>query len=83
VAGYSGEKFDYLKGQGYSFYFNVDGSVPAWGQWGDEYLREARTNVDGISMKAAVKRRKVLANFSDVRSVLEPARPASIDGGDT
>lgn len=80
VAGYQGEKFDYLKGQGYSFFFNVDGSVPAWGQWGDQYLREARINVDGISMKAALDGRKVLAEFFDVKSVLDPERPASISG---
>ena len=80
MPGYEGAKFDYLKGQGYSFYFNVDGSVAAWGQWGDLYLREARINVDGISMKAAVDGRQVLAEFFDVNSVLDPQRPASISG---
>ncbi len=80
VPGYRGEKFDYLKSQGYSFFFNVDGSVPAWGQWGDEYLREARINIDGISMKAAVEGRQVLDEFFDVDSVLDPQRPASIAG---
>jgi len=80
VAGYEGEKFDFLKGQGYSFYFNVDGSVPAWGQWGDQYLREARINVDGISMKAAMDGRKVLGEFFDVKTVLDPERPESISG---
>ncbi len=80
VPGYQGEKYDYLKGQGFSFYFNVDGSTTAWGQWGDGYLREARINVDGISMKAAIDGRKVLDAFFDVASVLDPARPASISG---
>ncbi|WP_111766381.1 polysaccharide deacetylase [Nakamurella deserti] len=80
VPGYRGEKFDYLKSQGYSFFFNVDGSVPAWGQWGDAYLREARINIDGISMKAAVEGRQVLGEFFDVTSVLDPQRPASIAG---
>jgi len=80
VAHYRGAKFDYLKSQGYSFYFNVDGSVPAWGQWGEKYLREARANVDGISMKAAIDGRKVLTEFFDVKSALDPARPASISG---
>ena len=80
VAGYEGEKFDYLKSQGYSFYFNVDGSTAAWGQWGDRYLREARINVDGIGMKAAVAGRKVLDEFFDVNTVLDPQRPASISG---
>jgi peptidoglycan/xylan/chitin deacetylase (PgdA/CDA1 family) len=80
VAHYQGAKYDYLKGQGFSFYFNVDGSTPAWGQWGDGYLREARINVDGISIKAAVDGRKVLSEFFDVKSVLDPARLASISG---
>lgn len=80
VPGYRGEKFDYLKSQGYSFFFNVDGSVPAWGQWGDTYLREARANVDGISLKAAVDGRQVLGEFFDVNTVLDPQRPASISG---
>jgi len=80
VPGYQGAKYDYLKGQGYSFYFNVDGSTTKWGQWGDGYLREARINVDGISMKAALDGRKVLGAFFDVNSVLDPARPPSISG---
>lgn len=80
VAEYSGAKYDYLKGAGYSFYFNVDGSTTAWGQWGDGYLREARINVDGISMKAELDGRKVLDAFFDTKSVLDPARPASISG---
>lgn len=80
VPGYQGEKFNYLKSQGYSFFFNVDGSTAAWGQWGDEYLREARINIDGISMKAAVDGRPVLGEFFDVSSVLDPLRPASISG---
>lgn len=80
VAEYSGAKYDYLKGAGYSFYFNVDGSTTAWGQWGDGYLREARINVDGLSMKAELGGRKVLDAFFDTKSVLDPARPASIAG---
>ncbi|WP_233556086.1 polysaccharide deacetylase family protein [Galactobacter caseinivorans] len=77
---YSGAKYDYLKKQGYNFYFNVDGSTPAWGQWGKGYLREARINIDGISLKAAVDGRKVLSNFFDPKSVIDPARPKSISG---
>ena len=56
--------------------------MPAWGQWGDQYLREARINVDGISMKAAVDGRQVLYEFFDVNSVLDPQRPASISGSE-
>jgi hypothetical protein len=51
---------------------------PACGQWGDNYLREARANVDGIRMKAAIHGRKILTKFFDVKGVLDPARPPSI-----
>lgn len=77
---YSGAKYDYLKKQGYNFYFGVDGSATAWGQWGKGYLREARINIDGISLKAAMGGRKVLSNFFDPKSVIDPTRPASISG---
>ncbi len=80
LPGYAGAKFDYLKGQGFSFFFNVDGSTPAWGQVGKDYLREARINIDGLSMKAALDGRRVLKEFFDVKSVIDPARPASIAG---
>ncbi len=75
VARYRGEKFEYLKGQGYSFFFNVDGSTAAWGQWGDRYLREARINIDGISMKAAVNGRTVLDRILRREECAGPAAP--------
>lgn len=80
VPKYQGPKYDYLKAQGYGFYFNVDGSTPAWGQWGKGYLRNARINIDGISLKAAMDGRKVLSHFFDPKSVIDPTRPKSISG---
>jgi len=80
VPKYSGAKYDYLKKQGFDFYSNVDGSTPAWGQWGKGYLREARFNVDGISMKRALDGHPELGTFFDVKSVLDPARPKSVAG---
>lgn len=81
VEDYSGPKFDYLKSQGFNAYFNVDGSTPAWGQLRPNYLREARINVDGISLKYAVKgQQTALLEFFDPKTVLDPARPASISG---
>lgn len=77
---YHGAKFDYLKDQGFDFYFNVDGSTPAWGQFGPKYLREARFNIDGISLKAAVDGRKPMYQFFDPKTVIDPARPKSISG---
>lgn len=81
VADYSGAKFDYLKGQGFNAFFNVDASVPAWGQFRDDYLRQARINVDGISLKNAVDGRwEALREFFDPEDIIDPARPASIAG---
>lgn len=78
---YKGPKYDYLKDQGYNFYFNVDGSTPAWGQWGEGYLREARLNVDGLSMKGALTgKHKALETFFDVKDTVDPLRPKSISG---
>jgi peptidoglycan/xylan/chitin deacetylase (PgdA/CDA1 family) len=74
-------KFDYFKAQGFNAFFNVDASSPAWNQYGDRSLRQARINVDGISLKAAVEgKNDVLNEFFDPRALLDPARPASIAG---
>ncbi|MCI9890087.1 polysaccharide deacetylase [Micrococcales bacterium 31B] len=73
-------KFAYLKDQGFNFFFNVDGSTPAWGQLTPDALRQARINIDGISLKAAMNGRPVLSAFFDPKSVIDPARPPSISG---
>lgn len=78
TAPYEGEVFEYLKGQGFSFFFNVDGSTTAWMQWGEDYVRQARINIDGLSMAAALDGREVLDAFFDTESVLDPARPDSV-----
>lgn len=81
VEDYAGVKFEYLKEQGFNAFFNVDASVPAWGQLRPDYLRQARINVDGISLKNAVDgQSETLAEFFDPASVLDPARPESISG---
>lgn len=77
---YSGDKFKYLKKAGFDYFFNVDGSTPAWGQVGPDYLRQARFNVDGISLKAAVDGREAMDAFFDAKSMLDPARSKSISG---
>lgn len=81
VGAYSGPTYDLLAAEGFTAVFNVDASRPAWGQWGAGYLREARINVDGISLRAAIEgRNDTLRAFFDPESVLDPARPASISG---
>ncbi|MCP3427247.1 polysaccharide deacetylase family protein [Rothia sp. AR01] len=74
-------KFAFFKAEGFNSFFNVDASTPAWNQYGDRYLRQARINVDGISLKAAIEgKNDVLHGFFDPHAVVDPARPASIAG---
>ncbi|WP_132430973.1 polysaccharide deacetylase [Pseudonocardia endophytica] len=72
---YSGPKYDYLRAQGFAYYFTIDASRTAWGQVGRDYLREARINIDGISLAAAMRGRPVLRTFFDPASVAEGAGP--------
>lgn len=72
---YSGPKYQLMKKDGFDFYFGIDTSKPAWMQLTDGYLRQARINVDGLSMAAALKgRHHVLGKFFDVKKVIDPAR---------
>lgn len=80
VAPYEGEKFEYYKDEGFDFYFNVDGSTPAWGQWGEDYVRQARFNIDGLSLKAALDGREAMHQIFDPEAILDDARPDSISG---
>lgn len=78
---YAGEKFNYLKGQGFNVFFGIDASTTAWGQLRPNYLRQARINVDGISLKNTVNGRfDTLNEFFDTTEVLDPSRPSSISG---
>lgn len=78
---YSGPRFDFLKSQGFDAFFNVDASTTAWGQFDESYMRQARINVDGISLKAAVQgEHEVLQAFFDPASVLDAARPDAMSG---
>lgn len=81
IEDYNGTTFDYLKAQGFNAFFNVDASAPAWGQLRTEYLREARINVDGISLKHAIEGSSdTLEQFFDPQAVVDSARPDSISG---
>lgn len=76
IATYSGAKYKLFKKAGFDFYFGIDTSTPAWMQLTDDYLRQARINVDGLSMNAALKgKHHVLEKFFDVKKVIDPARP--------
>lgn len=78
---YHDPKFQYLKDQGINAYFGIDASVSAWGQLRPNYLRQARINVDGISLKNAIEGKSdTLEEFFDPQSVLDAQRPESISG---
>ncbi|HXD28199.1 MAG TPA: polysaccharide deacetylase, partial [Arthrobacter sp.] len=75
IGHYSGAKHRLLEKDGFDFFFGIDASTPAWMQLTDDYLRQARINVDGLSMHAALQgKHHVLDRFFDVRKVIDPAR---------
>lgn len=81
VEDYGGEKFSYLNDQGVNAFFGIDTSVPAWGQLEPDYLRQARINVDGISLKNAIEgKSETVSEFFDPASVLDEQRPDTISG---
>lgn len=75
IAHYSGSKYQLFKKDGFDIFFGIDASTPAWMQLTDDYLRQARINVDGLSMHAALQgRHHVLEKFFDVTKVIDPVR---------
>lgn len=73
-------KFRYLHGtEGFDYIFPIDASKPAWQQLTKDALRQARVNVDGISMQQNLDgRSKTLDTFFDTRSTLDPLRPLPV-----
>ena len=72
------EKFDY--------FFGVDGTSPSWVQLGPTTLRQARINVDGLSMQRALDgKRSAITQFFDTRSTIDKKRPLPVPsiGGPT
>lgn len=71
---YSGEKFDYLKSQGFDYYCNVDSSR-LWVQLAPNYLRMGRRNLDGYRM---YYNPDLLADLFDAKEAFDPARPTPV-----
>ena len=76
VAGgvYSGELYEYLKGQGYRYYCNVDSSK-YYVQITDEYFRQGRRNLDGYRM---YYNPDMLTDLFDASEVFDQSRPLPI-----
>ena len=71
---YSGEKFEYLKSQGYNYYCNVD-SQKYFVQIRDNYFRMGRRNLDGYRM---YYNPELLDDLFDVSAVFDSARPVPV-----
>lgn len=72
---YAGPRYEYLKKQGFRYFYGVDGTTESWMQQGQDYQRQMRINVDGLQFAKEEKGdRPVLGAFFDVEKVIDPAR---------
>ena len=71
---YSGEKFDYLKGQGYNYFCNVDSSQ-YFVQIRSNYFRQGRRNLDGYRM---YYNPELLSDLFDAQAVFDSSRPVPV-----
>lgn len=71
---YAGDKFDYLKSQGFDYFCNVDSSQ-YWVQLRDTYLRMGRRNLDGYRM---YYQPELLADLFDAKAVFDKSRPTPV-----
>ena len=74
VEDYSGEKFEYLKSQGYNYYCNVDSSQ-YFVQIRSNYFRQGRRNLDGYRM---YYNPELLSDLFDAQEVFDPSRPVPV-----
>ena len=68
------EKFEFLKGQGYNYFCNVD-SQKYFVQLRDRYLRMGRRNLDGYRM---YYNPEMLDDLFDAAAVFDPTRPVPV-----
>lgn len=70
-------KFALLHGDaGFNYFFPIDASTLFWSQLGPQYWRQARINVDGISMQRELDGATTpLRSFFDTRSTIDKHRP--------
>ena len=76
----SNAKYAFLHGvEHFDYFFNVDASRDAWMQLTPGSLRQARIDVDGITLQRSLDRRThVLDVFFDPRSTIDPRRPLPV-----
>ena len=75
------EKFAYLKSMGFDIYCNVD-STQYWVQFGSDYLRQGRRNLDGYRMYYDLPEtnpeKDHLSDLFDVTQVFDRERPVPV-----
>ena len=64
----------YLKGKGFNIFCNVDSSK-CWVQFGSNYMRQGRRNLDGYRM---YYNPELVSDLFDVSSVWDNARPTPV-----
>lgn len=69
------ELFAYYKEQGFNIYCNVDASSPYWVQFGSNYMRQARRNLDGYRM---YYNPDLVSDLFDVDAVWDSSRPTPV-----
>ncbi|MEI2779610.1 MAG: polysaccharide deacetylase [Tetrasphaera sp.] len=71
-------KYRLLHGQyGFDYFFPINSATPSWMQLSAGSLRQARINVDGLSMgRALANKRHVLWQFFDVAKSIDARRPS-------
>jgi hypothetical protein len=75
-------KFRFLHDtEGYDYFFPIDATKPAWSQLAGNTWRQARINIDGISMQRELNGQHTpLENFFTTRSTIDPLRPLPVPG---
>lgn len=74
AADYSGQRFEYLKSKGFDYFCGVD-SATYWVQIRDNYVRQARRNIDGYRM---FYNPDMLSDLFDVSKAWDPLRPETV-----
>lgn len=71
------EKFAFLNGhEGFEYFFPIDASTAAWSQLTRNSWRQARINVDGITMQRELDGHTTpLENFFTAADTIDPQRP--------
>lgn len=67
-------KFDYFRRNGFRYFFPIDTSTPHWTQLEPSFYRQARINIDGITLNRSRESETVLHEFFDPVSTIDPAR---------